>query len=517
MNDVNDLLVFSAEDEPTPKNGDFAEDAWAVLVVDDDPEVHAVTRLALKGFEFAGLPLDIHSAYSAKEARELMSQEGVHYAIALLDVVMESDHAGLNLARWIRSGLNDPHVRIVLRTGQPGQAPEREVVCNYDIHDYTEKTELTANKLFTLMYSGLRSYSDMMALYKSKQGLEAVVKSSAKLFAHQSIEEFTQGALQQLSSLLNLNVGAVYSDLHSFAAEHSKDRSKILAATGRFASCVAKQLNEALSAEEFSYVQQVLDDGGQYLGESVFVGVYESKMHRKHILFIEGFERLSETDTQLLQLFGQNIGVAFDSQSMFNEVELTQREMVYRLSEAVESRSKETSNHVKRMALSCKILGSAYGLDERETEVLYKAAPLHDIGKIAIPDNILNKPGKLTPEEWEVMKSHAQVGYDILATSELEVLRMGAVIAGGHHENWDGSGYPKGVKGEDIHVYARIAALADVFDALVNKRSYKDSWPLEDALQFIEEMRGIKFDPALVDLLFDNQKKLMTIQSSFAD
>jgi response regulator RpfG family c-di-GMP phosphodiesterase len=517
MSDSEDLLVFSAEDEPNSMDGRLAGDAWAILVVDDDPEVHAVTRLALKGFEFAGKPLDIHSAYSAKEARELMSVDGVQYAIAVLDVVMESDHAGLNLARWIRSGLNDPHVRIVLRTGQPGQAPEREVVCNYDIHDYTEKTDLTANKLFTLIYAGLRSYSDMMALYKSKQGLEAVVESSAKLFAHQSIEEFTQAALQQLSGLLNLTVGAMYSELHSFAAEHTKDKSTILAATGRFENSVTKQLDEALDSVDFAHVEQVLETGGQYLGDNIFVGVYASKMHRKHILFLEGFERLSDTDKQLLQLFGQNIGAAFDSQSMFHEVELTQREMVYRLSEAVESRSKETSNHVKRMALTCRVLGEAYGLDERETEVLYKAAPLHDIGKIAIPDSILNKPGKLTPEEWEIMKSHAQVGYDILATSELEVLRMGAIIAGSHHENWDGSGYPKGTKATDIHIYARIAALADVFDALVNKRSYKESWPLDEALKFIEDMRGIKFDPELVDLLFSQQQSLMTIQSSYAD
>jgi len=518
MIDNDDLMVFASESVSEIAEV-VAESSlcWQVLVVDDDPEVHTVTRLALQGFKFADRSLDIHSAYSAEEARELFLKGDANYAIALLDVVMESDHAGLDLAKWIREELKDPHVRLILRTGQSGQAPEREVICNYDINDYKEKTELTANKLFTLIYSSLRSYRDMMTLYKSKQGLESIIESSAKLFAPQSLETFTSSSLEQLAKLLTSTTSARPSALHGFAAQLVKDKDHILAAMGRFSGAISKSLQAALNAVELQRVAQAVEGNGQFIGDGIYIGVYESKMHRKHLLFLEGFESLTTLDKQLIQIFGQNIGVAFDNQSMYNEVELTQREMVYRLSEAVESRSKETSNHVKRMALSSRALGQAYGLNEREVDVLYKAAPLHDIGKIAIPDHILNKPGKLTPEEWVIMQSHAQIGYDILATSELEILRMGAVIAGGHHENWDGSGYPNAVSGESIHIFARIAALADVFDALVNKRSYKESWSLDKALDFIDEMRGIKFQPELVDLLFDNQEKLMAIQREYAD
>ena len=513
----DEILLFDDEELGNGPSISETDEFWHVLVVDDEPEVHAVTNLALKGFSFGGRSLQIDSAYSAKEAQEALTKKGASYAIALLDVVMETDHAGLDLARWIREDLQDPYVRLVLRTGQPGQAPERDVITNYDINDYKEKTELTADKLYTLICSSLRAYRDMIALYRNKVGLEAVINSSAQIFSHQSLEEFTQGALQQVAALLHLNAGAVYSELNTLAAFKKGDSNTILAATGRFSDAVAQTIESVLSDEELTQVNKIFEDGGQLFGDNHFIGVYDSKIGRKHLLFLEGFQTLSETDKQLVQIFGQNIGVAFDNQCMFEEVELTQREMVYRLSEAVENRSKETGNHVKRMALTCKVLAREYGLNAHDEEVLYKAAPLHDIGKVAIPDYILNKPGKLDADEWEVMKTHAQIGHDILATSELEILRAGATISVGHHENWDGTGYPSGATGEAIPIFARIAAVADVFDALTNKRYYKDAWALDEVKSFFNEMKGKKFQPELVDLLFQNQNELIEIQKRFPD
>jgi len=169
------------------------------------------------------------------------------------------------------------------------------------------------------------------------------------------------------------------------------------------------------------------------------------------------------------------------------------------------------------VSLTCQFLGRAAGMSENEIEILYKAAPLHDIGKIAIPDHILNKAGKLTSDEWEKMKTHAQIGYDILSSSELTVLRAGATIAGEHHENWDGSGYPKGLKGMEIHIYGRIAAIADVFDALVNKRCYKPAWSIVETMDFIQQMNAVKFDPQLVELVFKHQSELMAIQDKYID
>lgn len=514
MND-NDLVTFKKEDDSSSAEPEF-DQYWHLLVVDDDTQVHAVTILALQNVEILGKKLKFHTAESAEQAKELL-QKDIPFALALIDVVMETDTAGLDLVHWIRNVNKNGHIRLVLRTGQPGQAPEKEVITNYDINDYKEKTELTSTKLYTLTYACLRAYRDIIALYENKKGLETIIKSSNKIFAHQSLNDFTQGMLQQLCALFHIDTGAVYSNVNFIAASGSGNISKIIAATGRFTCFLNHPLDEVIKLLDDESFKELCHQGGQHFGDNYFIGVYESHLDGKNLFYIEGIKDINNLDRQLVELFGTNIGVAFDNQAMYEEVEITQREMIYRMSEAVESRSKETSNHVKRVALTCQYLASAIGMSEKEIDIIYKAAPLHDIGKIAIPDHILNKPGKLNDEEWQTMKTHAQIGYDILASSELTVLSAGAIIAGEHHENWDGSGYPNGKKGEDIHIYGRITAIADVFDALVNKRCYKAAWSIEETMDFFKEMSAVKFDPMLVNLLFNCQEDVMAIQNKYKD
>ena len=511
------ILVFTEEsNEKQESDNKSIDDYWHLLVVDDEIEVHKVTQLALKNTEILGKKLKLHTADSAKQAKEML-QTNIPFAMAIIDVVMETDKAGLDLISWIRE-VNENHIiRLVLRTGQPGQAPEKEVITNYDLNDYKEKTELTSTKLFTLTYACLRAYRDIKALYDNKKGLETVINSSNKIFAHQSIKDFTQGVLQQLCALTHIDAGAFFSNVNFIAASHGENSSKIIAATGRFSKFLNHPLKDVINELGDETLETICNRGRQHFGENYFVGVYDSHLDGNNLFFIEGIVEITQLDRKLIEVFGTNIGVAFDNQAMFEEMELTQREMIYRMSEAVESRSKETSNHVKRVSLTCQFLARAIGMNEKEVEILYKAAPLHDIGKIAIPDHILNKPGKFTAHEWEKMKTHAQIGYDILASSELEVLRAGAVVAGEHHENWDGSGYPEGKKGEDIHMFGRIAAIADVFDALVNKRCYKPAWSISETMDFIKEMDGVKFDPQIVNLVFKHQTDLMAIQDKYID
>lgn len=195
----------------------------------------------------------------------------------------------------------------------------------------------------------------------------------------------------------------------------------------------------------------------------------------------------------------------------------TQRELVYVLGEAVEQRSKETGAHVKRVAKISRLLAEEYGLSEAEAELIKLASPLHDVGKVAIPDKILNKPGKHDAEEWEIMKSHAAIGKDILSKSDRRILQLGAIIAGQHHEHWNGQGYPEGLKEEEIHIAGRITALADVFDALGSERCYKEAWPLEKALTLIEQQSGKQFDPDLVRILLDNIDRVAQIREQFPD
>ena len=209
-----------------------------------------------------------------------------------------------------------------------------------------------------------------------------------------------------------------------------------------------------------------------------------------------------------------------DLTELFNlneEIQSTQKEIIYKMGEIGETRSKETGNHVKRVAEYSKLLAILYGLDEQQANILLVASPMHDIGKVGIPDSILKKPGKLTTEEFEIMKEHSMIGYNILKDSNREILKAAAIVAKEHHEKWNGSGYPHRLKGEEIHIYGRITAIADVFDALGSDRCYKKAWEDEKIFELFKNERAKHFDPKLVDLFFDNIQQFKDIRDKYKD
>lgn len=190
---------------------------------------------------------------------------------------------------------------------------------------------------------------------------------------------------------------------------------------------------------------------------------------------------------------------------------------IYRLSMACEYRDDDTGAHIKRMSRYCAAVARRMGLDESAIETMLYAAPMHDLGKIGIPERILLKPGKLDPAEWEIMKQHTVIGAKILTGSDAEFIKMGEAIAQYHHEKWDGSGYPNGLKGTETPIAGRIAAIADVFDALVSKRPYKEPFSVEKSLAIIMEGRGSHFDPDVVDAFFAIQEEILAIRKQHGD
>jgi putative two-component system response regulator len=204
-------------------------------------------------------------------------------------------------------------------------------------------------------------------------------------------------------------------------------------------------------------------------------------------------------------------------QDLNNELELTQKEIIFTMGTIGEMRSKETGNHVKRVALYSEVLARAYGLPEEEVKMLKEASPMHDIGKVAIADAILNKPARFTPEEFEIMKHHAEYGYEMLRHSKRALLQTAAIVAYEHHEKWDGTGYPRGLAGEDIHIYGRITAVADVFDALGSDRVYKKAWEDDKIFELFKEEKGKHFDPKLVDVFFQNIDEILAIRDRLKD
>ncbi|MFP4491078.1 MAG: HD domain-containing phosphohydrolase [Spirochaetaceae bacterium] len=225
--------------------------------------------------------------------------------------------------------------------------------------------------------------------------------------------------------------------------------------------------------------------------------------------------KFTKDDREHLMLAASYTGRQLESVLLQEEIQNTQKEIIFTLSETGEMRSKETGNHVKRVAEFSKELAQAYGLDRDAVELLRNASPMHDIGKIAIPDAILLKDGPLTDEERDTMKTHTQLGYDMLCHSERELLKAAALVALSHHERWDGKGYPNGIKGEDIHIFGRITAIADVFDALSCERVYKEAWPREKVEGVLRQDRGTAFDPDLIDVYFSIADTLWRVREEY--
>lgn len=307
---MNNPYMFA--DEPSKESKQLPQDFWKVLIVDDEPEVHAVTKLALSEFSFLGRGLKFFSAYSGAEAKDLIDQHP-DAAIVLLDVVMETDDAGLKVAQYIREEANNRFPRIILRTGQPGQAPERTVIINYDINDYKSKTELTAQKLFTAVMSSLRSYRDIMSIDQSRQGLEKVITAATNLYALQSMESFVDGLVQQLSWVL----GGARETLYAVADASGKgDRYLVKAAYGNDAEASRGQaLRSVLPRDALAEVDHVARTGGVHYGDDFALAYCRSNCQPQGaLLFLRGFSRaLTDDDKHLLELFAENVQVAHDN------------------------------------------------------------------------------------------------------------------------------------------------------------------------------------------------------------
>ena len=486
-----------------------------ILIVDDEPEVHHVTRLVLGNFRFADRPLQMFSAYSSIDA-ESQLREHADMAVIFLDVVMETEQAGLALVKTIREQLGNQFVRIVLRTGQPGQAPEHEAVAAYDINDYKEKTELTAQKLSTTLYSALRAYRDMRTIESSRRGLEVVIRASSEVFSHHQPQYFASVVLEKLTELIGVESGALCCRIAHPNGE-LPEHFHVTAASGEYQRYVSGNAEEKLPAHIVQSLRQAFSKKQHIFSDDHYVLHFSDSDATESLLYVGESHQLDETGHGLMRVFCGNVAIAYENLHLNQELFDSQLDMVYLLAGAAESRSRETANHVRRVGIIAAMLGRLHGLDEATCEMLNHAAPLHDIGKIGIPDAVLNKPGAHTPEETTIMRTHAELGSKLLSGSRRQVFRLAGEIALTHHENFDGSGYPNGLLADAIPIAGRITALADVFDALGSRRCYKEPWPDADIRKFIEEQRGIKFDPELTDLLFENWSQISSLREQMPD
>lgn len=512
--DLDDLILFSDEEEGEQQNVHLGK--WKVLVVDDDQLVHNTTRLVLSDFAFEGKKMQLLHAHTSDEAKKLL-KEHQDIAVIFLDVVMEAEDSGLRMVRYIRNDLKNSLVRIILRTGQPGQAPEEKVIVDYDINDYKTKTELTVQKLYTSLISALRSYRDLVKIERNRRGLKHIITSSSTLFEMTSLKRFTYGLLTQLSALFESDDHAYFHRTSGLAAVSQGGNLTIIAANGEFCNFLDQDAKSVLPYHIQNLMKQASQERRSLIGENYFVGYYKSLGTIENFIIFDKLNIRDEIDRELLELFSSNISVAFDNIYLNQKVADTQKEIIFRLGEVVECRSNELGNHVKRVSEYAELLSGLLGLSVEKCQIVKMAAPLHDIGKIGVPEIILNKPAKLTPEEFELIKTHTTMGFDILSESDLELIKEAAQIALSHHENWDGTGYPKGISGEAIPIESRIVSFVDVFDSLSQKRVYKEAWSLEDIYTYMASERGKKFDPQIVDLFFNHVNEFLEIMEKYKE
>lgn len=484
---------------------------WKVLVVDDEPDIHAMTRMALRGMTFKDRPLEILSAYSGAEGYDVLAAHS-DVAVVLLDVVMETDEAGLRLASRIRKELGNSLVRIVLRTGQPGHAPEEKVIVDYDINDYKEKTELTARKLFVVMTASLRTYESLLTIDLSRQGLRRILDGTANLYQYNSLVEFSSGVLHQISAILGVGADGMLCAKRSRAVSHDR-YVEVMASTGQFVQTPAQDALDA-TTPLFQIVNKVFAMECNHFEHPYDVLYFSSQSGHQFVVVFSPPWPLVDYQKDLLGLFCDRMSAAFDNLYLYQQLRISNEATVIALADLAEFRDKCTGRHLVRIKrLTDAVVAHLRSNKQFEQEItetfsdlVGTASILHDIGKVATPDSVLLKPGKHTLQERIIMREHAGKGQEILDRAAQMIggdsyLSFGAQIAGAHHECFDGTGYPLGLQGTAIPLAARIVAVVDVFDALVHRRLYKEPWTLDDTFTYLRQGAGTQFDPQVLAAL----------------
>jgi signal transduction histidine kinase/DNA-binding NarL/FixJ family response regulator len=290
---------------------------WKVAVIDDDQAVHEGTRFALSDYTLNGQTLEILSAYSAAEGRALMRAH-TDIAAVLLDVIMETDAAGLDLVEYIRNELHNETVRIILRTGQPGQAPERRVIVQYDINDYKAKTELTADKLFTSLTAALRSYQQLERMVQTRRGLEIIIDAASTLYDFKSMQRLAEGVLTQIASLLNVDCAGIL--VLRDGGEVSHDFS-VLAGSGCYSRFIGASGARALDADLRSMVEAAFKRRKHEFVDQRTVLYIRTGSGREVVVLLQAERQLSETDRSLVEIFGSRLSIAFDNVILYQQLQ----------------------------------------------------------------------------------------------------------------------------------------------------------------------------------------------------
>jgi HD-GYP domain-containing protein (c-di-GMP phosphodiesterase class II)/CheY-like chemotaxis protein len=510
MTDIQDeLLRTGADTRPVP-----AVHHWKVLIVDSEDAAREATEADLAGARPFGHDLRCLHARGLESALRTL-QHHPDTAVVIVSEALERGRSAMDVVRHIRGELGNSLVRILLWAGQrPAIAT---LPASEDVEDFRDEPEFRGRRRIRAVRNALAHYRKLRELQQGSLALRGVLDATVRIFAAQTQPAFAEGVLQELAELLS-GTGTAPACMAGFLATRGSDeRLQLVAGLGPYASLAGRCATQAVDPAARSVLERAARERAHQYGPDHFAAFLPARNGEDTVLYLSSAVPLAATDAGLVELFCRNVAVALENRRLHLERDRAQGDMVLALSEAIEVRSRETGNHVRRVAEYARLLADLYGLDEETSQLLYLAAPLHDAGKIAIPDAILNKPGAHTAQEAAIMRSHAEVGRQLFAAHDSPILKAAAIVAGEHHEHWDGRGYPHGYRGEQIHIFGRIIALADVFDALSHKRCYKEAWSVQQTLQYLADERGRRFDPDLVDLFMQNLEGFLAIRDRYGD
>ena len=366
---------------------------WKIAIIDDDHAVHDGTRFALSDYRLNGQGLEILSAYSAADGRQLLRSHP-DVAVVLLDVIMETDTAGLDLVEFIREDLKNETVRIILRTGQPGQAPERRVIVDYDINDYKAKTELTADKLFTALTAALRSYLQLQRMVETRRGLEIIIEAASALFDFRSMQRLAEGVLTQVSSLLNVDCAGI---LVLREPDYSQEGFSVLAGSGCYSRFIGSDMSEILDQDLRRLVQEAFTRRRHEFSPQRSVLYIQTLSGREVVVVLEAARQLSDTDRALVEIFCSRFSIAFDNVILYEQLQRANAG----LEERVAERTQDLTTANRRLAAQWARLRQANSF---KSEILGTVA--HDLknplsvilGRTEILKELIAKAGSLNGE-----------------------------------------------------------------------------------------------------------------------
>ncbi len=465
------------------RKGFILMDNMKTILIVDDTEANINTLMELLDEKY-----DILASLDGEGALELVAEEKVD--LILLDIMMPGID-GFEVCRRLKSDPKSKDVPVIFITAK---TDEDSIETAYEIGgvDYISKpfrarevlsrinTHLSLSEQKSILEKNLKQNIFLLNQYKDVVDISTIVSKTD-----------LKGKITYVNDAFCKVSG--YSKDELIGKQHNIVRHPDTP------QVIYKDMWDTIKSKRVwqGEVKNLKKDGGYYIVQSIVMPILDSHGEIEEYISV----RHDITDIYDLQ----------------KEIEDTQKEVVFTMGAIGETRSKETGNHVKRVAEYSRILAKHAGLSEEKVNMLVDASPMHDIGKVAISDDILHKPGRLDEREFDIMRTHAELGYKMLAHSTRPLLKTAATVAFEHHERWDGTGYPRYLKGEEISIEGRITAIADVFDALGSDRVYKKAWDDKKIIEYFKEERGKQFDPNLVDIFFENLDEFLSIRERFKD